>query len=253
MLHKILNEKWKSKSLGHFYLVESHQDTFDKAQAINQFVQKFLIDVLVSTGKTAAVAEKILKGKSHPDIFYFGDEQESSYKVEELNEFFSFNELAPFELKHKFIIFHHAHLLTQIVANKLLKVLEEPNKNTTIFLLNPRGHELLPTIRSRAIKLKLPWVEQPIKLSKDEETVRKVLLDLKQGRMGVAEAMESLKNCELETDEEILRVILQEKTQGLDFAHQRKLLEQIQWMKKSDAYHNSLQERVFSLLEFAIS
>lgn len=253
MLLKILNEKWKTKSLGHFYLVESHQDIFDKALAVNQFIHAFLTQVLVSAGKNEAVAEKILKGKSHPDIFYFGEDQEAPYKVEELEEFFSFNELAPFELKHKFIIFHHAHLLNITIANKLLKILEEPNKNTTIFLLNPRGHELLPTIRSRAIKIKLPWAAQPIKLSKDEETVRKILLDLKQQRIGLAEAMESLKNCELDTDEEILRVILQEKNETMDFAHHEKLLSEIQWMKKSDSFNNSLQERVFSLLEFYIS
>lgn len=253
MLLNILTEKWKTKTLGHFYLVECHQDTFDKNLAINQFIQSFLINVLVTTGKTVTVAGKMIKGKSHPDLFFVGEDQETSYKVDELAEFFSFNELAPLELKHKFIVIHYAHFFTVAIANKLLKILEEPNKNTTIFLLNPRGGELLPTIRSRAIKLKLPWVQQVTQLSKDEELVRKIMTDLKHQKCGIAEAMESMKNVELETDEEILRVILQEKTQNLDFQHQEKLLKQIHWMKKSDSYNNSLQERVFSLLEFYLN
>lgn len=253
MLLNILTEKWKSKTLGHFYLVESHQDTLDKNQAINKFINAFLVKILVSTGKTEAVATKIIAGKSHPDLFFVGEEQEANYKVEDLEEFFSFNELAPLELKHKFIIIHQAHLLPLLMANKLLKILEEPNKNTTIFLLNPRGGELLSTIRSRAIKLKLPLTEQAPQYSKDEVLVRKMMAELKQQKIGIADVMEGLKNLELNTDEEILRVILEEKTQNLDFSHQEKLLNQIKWMKKSEAYRNSLQERVFSLLEFYLT
>lgn len=253
MLLNILTEKWKQKTLGHFYLVESHQDTADKDLAINQFITSFLTHVLVSAGKTEVVAQKIIKGNSHPDFYFVGIDQDTAYKVDDLEGFFSFNEMAPLELKHKFIIIHQAHFLNTNLANKLLKVLEEPNKNTTIFLLNPRGSELLSTIRSRAIKLKLPWTKQERKFSKDEMTLRKMMGDLKDQKLGIAEAMEGLKNVDLNTDEEILRVILEEKTQNLDFIHQQKLLQQIQWMKKSEAYRNSLQERVFSLLEFYLT
>ena len=40
-------------------------------------------------------------------------------------------------------------------ANSLLKVLEEPPERTSLILLTENPHELLPTIRSRALLYRL--------------------------------------------------------------------------------------------------
>ena len=45
--------------------------------------------------------------------------------------------------------------MTSQVANKCLKLLEEPNGNSTIFLINPRGSKLLETIQSRGLTLRI--------------------------------------------------------------------------------------------------
>ena len=39
-------------------------------------------------------------------------------------------------------------------SNALLKILEEPKKNTSFFLISHQPSRLLPTIRSRCIKFK---------------------------------------------------------------------------------------------------
>lgn len=50
---------------------------------------------------------------------------------------------------HKIIFFPRAHLLHDEAANRLLKTLEEPPKDTIFFLLSDGIHHILPTIRSR--------------------------------------------------------------------------------------------------------
>ena len=54
----------------------------------------------------------------------------------------------------KFIIVDSADDLNIHSSNSLLKILEEPNKNTYFILLSHKISSLLPTIRSRCIKIK---------------------------------------------------------------------------------------------------
>lgn len=95
----------------------------------------------------------------HPDILWvFLKDKETSYKVESqgILELLSFLNYRAFELKKKFIFVLDAHLLSTIVSNKLLKVLEELPPNFCLFLFAPKDENLLPTVESRAIKIHLP-------------------------------------------------------------------------------------------------
>jgi len=56
----------------------------------------------------------------------------------------------PTEAKRAFTIFTSSAFMKE-AANSLLKVLEEPPENRTIILLAENVHDLLPTIRSRAV------------------------------------------------------------------------------------------------------
>jgi hypothetical protein len=58
------------------------------------------------------------------------------------------------------VVFEHSELITPIIANKLLKTLEEPVGDLTLFWLNPTGAKLLPTIESRALTLRLKWLQE---------------------------------------------------------------------------------------------
>ncbi|MBO4330614.1 MAG: hypothetical protein J5827_00905, partial [Oscillospiraceae bacterium] len=53
------------------------------------------------------------------------------------------------------VIFRSAHLLSQMVQNAMLKVLEEPPENTH-FILTGNEYGLLPTIRSRCTIVRCP-------------------------------------------------------------------------------------------------
>ncbi len=65
------------------------------------------------------------------------------------------NETASIKDLSKFIIIDSADDLNINSANSLLKILEEPNKDTFIFLISHQISSLIPTIRSRCLKIKL--------------------------------------------------------------------------------------------------
>jgi hypothetical protein len=112
----------------------------------------------------------------HPDVFVLGntnededDKEDKFFKVEEaetLNRFFEFKAV---QGKRKFAVITEGHRINTIVANKWLKLLEEPQGTSTIFLLNPHRQQLLPTIHSRAIHLRLPTKSDPLDFSEWNE------------------------------------------------------------------------------------
>jgi len=63
--------------------------------------------------------------------------------------------LKPFEGAFRVTIFEDAERMTEEASNALLKTLEEPPSQSLLILLSSQEAQLLPTIRSRCIKLKL--------------------------------------------------------------------------------------------------
>ncbi|MEM8549629.1 MAG: DNA polymerase III subunit gamma/tau [Verrucomicrobiota bacterium] len=57
---------------------------------------------------------------------------------------------------NKVALIYEADCLNNAAANAFLKTLEEPPADTTIFLLSTRPYDLLATIRSRCVSLRLP-------------------------------------------------------------------------------------------------
>lgn len=111
-------------------------------------VNELLLDVLKIKGE--------LSSCQHPDFLFLSPEENKNYKVEALEEFFSFTHFSPLTWPKKIVVFHNAHLLGDIVANKLLKMLEAPPEFLTIGLLLPGQAELMPTLESRAITWYMP-------------------------------------------------------------------------------------------------
>jgi DNA polymerase-3 subunit delta' len=71
--------------------------------------------------------------------------------------------LKPFESKFKVIIIWMPELMNDQAANKILKILEEPPKNTLFLLVSEDTDQLLPTIISRTQIVKLaPLTDQEV-------------------------------------------------------------------------------------------
>lgn len=158
-LHDILLNKARKSELAHFYILETSAEQEKAFDDLIQFVTTFIRDYYQKVeGQKASIANLM----DHPDVFVMGnvkldDEAEDKFfKVEEAQELARFFEFKAVQSKQKFAVITEGHRINTIVANKWLKLLEEPQGQATIFLLNPRGGQLLPTIHSRAIHLRLP-------------------------------------------------------------------------------------------------
>lgn len=153
-IEEILLKKAKAGELAHFYLLEaplSEKASFDTLMEFcHSFIKKYFHEVEKQTHPVTSLMD-------HPDVLVInGVEDKKDYTVEDaaiMEKFFSWRAI---QSQRKFVVIPEAHRITQILANKWLKLLEEPPVPATIFLLNPRRIKLLPTIQSRALSLRLP-------------------------------------------------------------------------------------------------
>lgn len=133
----ILHRKFQEGSLAPLYILY-HDSHFSELDWINNFV------------------EQSTKLKDHPDILILEKENsENQYKVNSsatLKLYQAIN-TNPIKLSKKLIFITSAQDLSDIVANKLLKIFEELDSKYCIFLLCPENAPMLATVLSRAVKL----------------------------------------------------------------------------------------------------
>ncbi len=128
------------------------------------FVYKFISEIIKLNFKDKNYLHHInlLKNNSHPNIRLI--KKEINQKTKKLNNSILINQVRNLKkfcnesssIKdiNKIIIIDSADDLNINSANSLLKTLEEPKKNTLIFLISHQLSSLLPTIRSRCLKVK---------------------------------------------------------------------------------------------------
>lgn len=167
-LHELLLGKARKQELGHFYILETSLQGDMAHDKLLRFAHEFIRDYYQ---KIEGHKQSLVHLMDHPDVFVLGDKgsedeekSEKAFKVEEAEALSRFFEYKPVQAVRKFAVITEGHRINQTVANKWLKLLEEPIGTSTIFLLNPRRVELLPTIHSRAIHLRLA----PEKINRDE-------------------------------------------------------------------------------------
>ncbi len=105
-----------------------------------------------------AIARTILKRDSnkepehHPD-FLLIEPDKRDITVDRIREVIEFTIHPPLEASRKIVIIDDAHKLNLQSGNALLKTLEEPPSFMLFFLITPSLETILPTIRSRSIKI----------------------------------------------------------------------------------------------------
>jgi hypothetical protein len=153
-IEDVLVSKARAGELAHFYLLETALNEDDASVALMEFCHTVIKRYFHEVEKQTHPLNNLM---DHPDILVIsGVEDKKDYTVEDaalMEKFFSWK---PVQGKRKFVVIPEAHRITNVLANKWLKVLEEPPVPATIFLLNPRRIKLLPTIQSRALALRLP-------------------------------------------------------------------------------------------------
>jgi DNA polymerase III delta prime subunit len=158
-IHQILMDKAKKNELAHFYIIESSSSE-NAYEDLMGFTHHFIREYYQ---KIEGSKQSLLSLMDHPDVYVMGthpeneEKKDPNYPVTEAEALIRFFEFKAVQGKRKFAVIPEGHKITNIVANKWLKLLEEPIGNSTIFLLNPRRQKLIETIHSRAQHLRLPF------------------------------------------------------------------------------------------------
>ncbi|TAG72433.1 MAG: hypothetical protein EAZ24_12415 [Burkholderiales bacterium] len=110
-------------------------------------------------------------GSVHPDFVRLAPEESDddvarlpTIKTDAARGAISFMELSASTERGRVLLVDPATALSRESANALLKAIEEPPANTRWILLASRPAKLLPTIRSRVLKLALPRPERDVAL-----------------------------------------------------------------------------------------
>ena len=104
----------------------------------------------------------LFKNNTHPNIKIIEKEIDSktgkiksNITIEQIRRLKTFlNSTTTIQNSSKIVIIDSADYLNISSANSILKILEEPKENTYIFLISNQISLLLPTIRSRCLKIK---------------------------------------------------------------------------------------------------
>ena len=90
-----------------------------------------------------------IERRQHPDCHFIDDSDSGSIKIEDIRQLQKDIGLRPYEARKKVFIINNAHSMTAEAANALLKVLEEPPKDSLIILVSSKTALLFKTIISR--------------------------------------------------------------------------------------------------------
>ena len=169
-----------------------------KKYFILQIIKEYINKKVVSSQTKHHLS--LLKNNYHPNIIIVEkeiDEKTKKHKnfiiidqIRKINQFCS--ETLIIEDIPKFILIDCADDMNINASNALLKILEEPRLNTYFFLISHQPSSLLPTIKSRCLKINLSNhnydnFSRIIKISNpdiDEET-NKFLYDISNGSPGL--------------------------------------------------------------------
>jgi DNA polymerase III subunit delta' len=90
----------------------------------------------------------------HVDVFAIEPDERASIKIDVIREALSHTSFRPFEGKRRFVLIREADTLETEAQNALLKSLEEPPPGTSFILTTAVPGALLPTVRSRCMRLR---------------------------------------------------------------------------------------------------
>lgn len=214
-----LSESFQRGKLSHAYLFCGPEGTGKLKTAID-FIR--LADSLEMDD------EKIIQGY-HPDIYVIrpvveekrGKRRMKDISIDQFKEVFERIGLFAYQAPYKFLVVERAEMLTATAANSLLKLIEEPPKDTIVVLTASNEEAVLPTIRSRCQRLRfgLQTTEVVVTYLKQQfpditdEVIRRSA-DLSHGRIMLA-AKYIRKQDELEETERVVEQLRSALRQGI--------------------------------------
>lgn len=246
LLETLLSSGRQDK-LAHFYILESGKSRAEDAfKDLHFFAEKFITRYYQEIEKTPMPSSLI----DHPDVLWigstaYGEDTRQSYQVDEAQDLARFLEFKPIQAKRKFVIITEADKVGVTVANKWLKILEEPSQSVTIFMLNSKRIKLLQTLLSRAQSLILPgeWSLEMTKLTE-------LMIDWKKSNLALSQFIDKYKESPKDLNDLIQAVIDWETTQHDEFSDKKALAEFLVMWKESEVFRQSAATRSTLLYAF---
>ncbi len=154
----ILFERFSKQKLAPLYIIRGPISTENPKELFEEWVEEFCEEIIKAEKGCSREQAREMRTLGHSDIVVIRKEEDArEYRVKDegISEFNKAHSYPPLEFKAKLVFVMEAQLLTQIIANKWLKTLEEPLENVVTFLVVDEQTSLLQTIESRAITLRL--------------------------------------------------------------------------------------------------
>ncbi|MEN1966480.1 DNA polymerase III subunit delta' [Lentibacillus sp. N15] len=151
---KIITNSMRKNRISHAYLISGERGTGKESIATQLAKSMFCTNKDGVEPCQTCHACKRIESKNHPDVHWIEPEGQSIKKeqIDNLQKEFKYSGL---ESNRKVYIIKAAETLTLNAANRILKFLEEPNKETTAIMLTENSQSIIPTIRSRCQILEL--------------------------------------------------------------------------------------------------
>ncbi len=167
-----LSKRYDDKSLAHFYTLEisGQYSPTQKREILENWTKDFLVNIVSKElGHNNELAKKSVEDGNVSDILFI-QTKEKTYKVADpaIESFFNFIRFKPSQLKYSFSIFDQSQKITTILANKLLKTLEEPPEGHIFIFLKSNDEKSLETIDSRTIRINITPIDAARKQEKTD-------------------------------------------------------------------------------------
>ncbi|MFD2761384.1 DNA polymerase III subunit delta' [Lentibacillus juripiscarius] len=145
---KIITNSIERGRISHAYLLQGERGTGKDAIAILLAKSVFCQNRSGPDPCQVCHACKRIESGNHPDVHWIEPDGQSIRKeqIEHLQKEFMYSGL---ESDRKFYVIKGAETLTQNAANRILKFLEEPGRETTAVMLTENSQAVISTIRSR--------------------------------------------------------------------------------------------------------
>ncbi|WP_188456166.1 DNA polymerase III subunit delta' [Virgibacillus oceani] len=145
---RIITNSIMKNRISHAYLIQGERGT--GKEEIATLLAKYLFCENINGTEPCQqcnACKRIASG-NHPDVHWIEPDGLSIKKdqIDQLQKEFSYSGL---ESNRKVYIIKDADTLTANAANRILKFLEEPSKETTAIMLTENGQSIISTIRSR--------------------------------------------------------------------------------------------------------
>lgn len=172
--YKMLEKDVENGKLSHSYmLIDKDKET------IKAYIKEFskLIYTYQKSEEEKRQIEVIIENNNHTNITTI--DSDSIIKVDDIKELIEDTYLTSFTGGLKLYVIVSGERMNEASQNKLLKTLEEPNKNVCILLATTNENAMLQTIKSRCKKIYLNvWNKENIRSELQKSTTDNDLVDI---------------------------------------------------------------------------